>query len=260
MTLAPLLIFDFDGVIVDGMLEYWISSRRACIDLMHGMNCNSSALPVQPPLSFVQLRPWVNHGWEMVLLAAELLREDGYLFTHGANAFSVSYQQQCQQALSAWGWSPWRLQEALENSRRQAILSNKHDWFALHDPYPWVLNRLQSFALEGVDWAVLTTKGRDFAAELLTYLNLHPAEIYGHESGNKIDVLRRISSNRSIKGFVEDRLATLEQVVNTVDLASVPCYLAGWGYLKPSETECALTKGIQLLSPENMATPLASWP
>jgi phosphoglycolate phosphatase-like HAD superfamily hydrolase len=29
----PLLVFDFDGVLVDGMEEYWWSARRAALEL-----------------------------------------------------------------------------------------------------------------------------------------------------------------------------------------------------------------------------------
>ena len=243
------------------MLEYWTTSRKACLNLINAREFSFSpySLPSSPPSSFVHLRPWVQHGWEMVLIAAELLREDGYLFRNGAQAFSASYQQQCQKALNSWGWTPKQLQESLENERRDAIKVNKYDWFALHIPYPWVLGRLRRFSLEGIDWAVLTTKGRDFAAELLDYLELYPSVIYGHESGNKIDVLKAIIANRSITGFVEDRLETLENVLNTSELALVPCFLAGWGYVNPSQGEKSLPQGIRLLSPEIMANPLASW-
>ncbi|MFN7819100.1 MAG: HAD family hydrolase, partial [Cyanobacteriota bacterium] len=33
MSVSPLLVFDFDGVLVDGMAEYWWSARRAALRL-----------------------------------------------------------------------------------------------------------------------------------------------------------------------------------------------------------------------------------
>ena len=69
MNLRPLLVFDFDGVIVDGMAEYWWSAWHACRRLDAAPE---GFTPDQVPDAFRQLRPWVHHGWEMVLLAAEL--------------------------------------------------------------------------------------------------------------------------------------------------------------------------------------------
>ncbi|MEA5411583.1 HAD family hydrolase, partial [Synechococcus sp. BA-120 BA3] len=34
MPERPLLVFDFDGVLVDGMVEYWWSARRAALALL----------------------------------------------------------------------------------------------------------------------------------------------------------------------------------------------------------------------------------
>ena len=69
MNDRPLLVFDFDGVIVDGMAEYWWSAWHACRRLEAAPE---GLTPDQVPDAFRQLRPWVHHGWEMVLLAAEL--------------------------------------------------------------------------------------------------------------------------------------------------------------------------------------------
>ncbi|MEB3166827.1 MAG: HAD family hydrolase, partial [Cyanobacteriota bacterium] len=37
MESGPLLVFDFDGVLVDGMAEYWWSARRAALSLDPGL-------------------------------------------------------------------------------------------------------------------------------------------------------------------------------------------------------------------------------
>ena len=56
--------------------------------------------------------------------------------------------------------------------------------------------------------------------------NHHPQILFGHEAGNKTSLLLQISKERPIKGFIEDRRATLETVLNTPDINSIPCYLA----------------------------------
>ncbi len=240
------------------MPEYWFSARSACIELLNGQY-HSMSLPDVPPQAFVYLRPWVQHGWEMVLLAAELLRQNSHLVTYGPQSFSSSYSEQCKISLEAWEWTSAQLQCALEDVRFSAISKDRKGWLALHKPYPWVLERLNNFACENIDWAVLTTKGRDFAVELLDHMQLSPALIFGHESGDKTYVLQEILADRLIQGFVEDRRETLEQVLSIVELSSIPCFLASWGYLKPEQDELNLPRGIHLLNPETMAAPLASW-
>ncbi|MDA0963690.1 MAG: HAD family hydrolase, partial [Cyanobacteria bacterium] len=71
MSLQPLLVFDFDGVLVDGMREYWWSARRAAHFL--APECH---LPEGAPEAFGALRPLIHKGWEMVLVALELSRSD----------------------------------------------------------------------------------------------------------------------------------------------------------------------------------------
>lgn len=258
MNSRPLLVFDFDGVIIDGMGEYWWSARQACMELVGG-DFGPEPLPELVPEAFRLLRPWIHQGWEMVLLAAELLRSDGPLLQRGVKAFSADYPLRSQQALEAWGWRPAQLQEALEHVRRRAVASDRLVWLALHRPFPGVVERLGRLQDEGVDWAVLTTKGAEFTAELLNCFQLMPKGLYGHESGSKPEVLLRLVAERPLRGFVEDRRATLETVLSTPGLSSLPCYLASWGYLKPEDC-FALPMGIRLLEPEALAAPLASWP
>ncbi len=257
MTSKPLLIFDFDGVIVDGMSEYWWSSRKACIELLANRS-ESKFLPKVLPEAFRYLRPWVNQGWEMVLLVAELVRPNSQLALNGPEAFASSYSLYCQEALDAWQWTPEQLQEALENVRNDAISTDLTNWLALHKPFPAVIQRLKNFDAEGIELAVLTTKAKDFTVKLLHSFHLTPKLIYGHESGTKPEVLLRLTETHLIKGFVEDRRTTLETVLQTKGLAKLPCYLASWGYLKPQDTQY-LPEGLRLLNPKTLATPLASW-
>ncbi len=257
MTSKPLLIFDFDGVIIDGIAEYWSSSRKACLKLI-GEKENSILLPIQIPHKFRELRPWVTHGWEMVLLTAELLRKDSPLITSGATLFANSYQDNCNNALQAWKWKPQELQKALDNVRQEAITTNFNHWLASHRPFPQVIDRIKQLSNENIDFAVLTTKSADFTSKLLEYLNIRPKLLYGYESGSKFNVLLQISQDKIIKGFIEDRRATLEAVLKTPGLNSLPCYLASWGYLKPND-KIDLPPGIYLLETKTLMSPLANW-
>ena len=250
---CELLVFDFDGVIVDGMQEYWWSARRAALSLRPG-----TALPDAIPDGFRALRPWIHHGWEMVLIAALLSEPSQALGAGDLQGVIRDYGAFCSEGLSRLGWTPTLLQERLEHVRREAVASDRARWLAMHRPYPGVPERLASLGDDGVAWAVLTTKGKDFTSELLASMGLTPARLDGRESGPKPEVLLSLQRDWQLKGFIEDRKATLETVRGTAGLEALPCWLASWGYLKPDDP-ATLPDGVRLLSPECFARPLASW-
>jgi phosphoglycolate phosphatase-like HAD superfamily hydrolase len=250
MSPAPLLVFDFDGVLVDGMAEYWWSARRAALALRPDVD-----LPVHAPAGFAQLRPLIHKGWEMVLAALELSRPDLDLA-----AYLSDYDGATAAALVRWQLDPPALQRSLEQLRRAAIDADPQAWLALHRPYPGVVERLRQLETESSGWLVLTTKGGAFASRLLQAYGLQPLAVHGHEQGSKSEVLLRLSGGQSAPlWFVEDRRPTLETVRCTPGLEAVRCYLASWGYLGPNDAG-TLPDGIALLEPDRFSRPLAEWP
>jgi len=247
---APLLVFDFDGVLVDGMPEYWWSARRAALALDPSLD-----LPEQAPLAFSQLRPHIHKGWEMVLAAAELGRPDFDLA-----AALADYDATLQGALDRSGRSADELQAALELVRQEALARDPGAWLALHRFYPGVAERLRSLEDERADWAVLTTKGGAFATRLLAAASLAPVAVFGHEQGSKPEVLLRLRGQQRPLWFVEDRRPTLELVRTTAGLEEVRCFLALWGYLAPGDADGLAPLGIHPLDPAHFEAPLALWP
>ena len=249
MAASPLLVFDFDGVLVDGMAEYWWSARRAALSLLPNL-----VLPEVAPAGFGRLRPLIHKGWEMVLMAAELSRSDLDLA-----ATCAAYPTALQAALGRWRLTPPQLQESLEAVRRRAIADDLAGWLALHRFYPGVPERLRRLRQEGGDWSVLTTKGGAFAARLLAAAELEPRAVHGHEQGSKPEVLQRLLNPDQEIWFIEDRRPTLEQVRATPGLEPVRCFLVSWGYLAPGDAD-QLPAGIHSLDPETFQRPLTRWP
>ena len=248
MQERSLLVFDFDGVIVDGMAEYWWSAWHAAQSL------DAAPVGLSPdnvPEAFRCLRPWVHHGWEMVLLAAELSRLQ-------PEAWVAAYDVEQRNALQRRGWTAVLLQEALDGVRLRAVQRDRSAWLQLHRPFPGVPQRLRVLKEEGLDWAVLTTKSESFTAELLNAFGLEPSRLDGREAGPKPEVLLRLQRKRPLRGFVEDRRATLEAVLRTDGLQALPCFLVDWGYLKPAD-RTALPAGVRLIDLEQLSQPLAQW-
>ena len=258
MTEKPLLVLDFDGVIVDGIKEYWSSSRKTCLNILSPQERENIFLPSEIPLTFKAMRPWVHHGWEMVILAAECSNKTSQLNLKGVQHFSKNYSTECSLALNKWGWTPSQLQEALDQTRREAISNNFNQWLNYHQPFSSAVQRFQRLEKEGIEFAVLTTKSIEFTKTLLNSFNLQPKLVFGHESGSKIDVLHQLLDKRIILGFIEDRRSTLEKVVQDPKLKSIPCYLASWGYLKP-EDRLNLPFGIKLVNLETLREPISNW-
>ncbi len=256
--MSPIFIFDFDGVIVDGILEYWTSSRKAFLNLIKDKKLTNN-LPIEVPKAFIKLRPWVKYGWEMVLIAAEIARSNSYLSTIGSKGFTKHYQENCNVSLKEWGWNSEQLQISLNNVRTKSIKANKRKWLESHLVFPGIKDLINQLNQENIDFGVLTTKSTIFTAELLNYLNLRPQLLYGYEAGNKTSILLKISKERLIQGFIEDRRATLETVLKTPGINCIPCYLASWGYLKPNDLD-NLPANIRLLKPKHLMSSLANWP
>ena len=250
MADAPLLVFDFDGVLIDGMAEYWWSARRAALAL-----CPQCTLPEQAPIAFSHLRPLIHKGWEMVLAALELSRPDLNL-----PDYLRHYDRHLQGALERWQLEPSTLQHTLEQLRREAIDTNPEAWLALHQPYPGVIERLHALSRDSSPWRVLTTKGGAFARQLLEAYGLQPEAVDGHEQGSKPEVLLQLSRQQPRPiWFVEDRRPTLEAVRATAGLEAARCFLVTWGYLATGDLD-HLPAGISPLQLEQFAAPLADWP
>jgi len=247
---APLLVFDFDGVLMDGMPEYWWSARRAAQRLDPLL-----VLPEQAPASFVALRPHIHKGWEMVLVAAALARHDFSL-----EAWLSNYDQALALALAQVTASEEALQAALETVRDTALREDPAAWLALHRFFPGVERRLRQLGEEGVPWLVLTTKGGAYAKRLLEAAGLEPQAVYGHELGSKPEVLLNLCNGERPLWFVEDRRPTLERVRATPGLEPVRCFLALWGYLAPGDSEGLQSRAILPLDAARFAGPLVDWP
>ncbi len=192
-------------------------------------------------------------------MAAELACPETPLMLSEQELSSSQYRLLCQKALQTRNWTPNYLQIELENVRREALKIDRKNWLSKHQAFPGVIERIYQLSDEGFEFAVLTTKSAEFTTELLNHFTLKPSLLYGHESGNKKNVLIELSKTRLLQGFIEDRRSTLEIIIQSPQLHSLPCYLASWGYLKDQDKQ-ALPSKIHLLSTKTFMTPLASWP
>lgn len=247
-----LILFDFDGVIVNGINEYWFSSKLACEKYLfsHSENLNINNYSEVPKI-FTEIRPWVKYGWEMVLIAHEILKTYEPLNNLTKNSFLENYEDNCSKLLLKYSWKSIKLQQYLDEARVFQIKNNFKKWISLHQPFHEVVSFINYAKEKGYKIGIISTKGKTFTTKILANLNIFPELIFGYESGAKVDIISNLSLSYEIKGFVEDRRKTLSNILQNDKTKFINCYLAEWGYLKKAD-KIDLPQGIKLLKIKNL--------
>ena len=252
MSDKKVFLFDFDGVIVDGMNEYWHSSLLACEKYLNSPNITiEKKLYQKVPNTFKEIRPWVKYGWEMILIVQEIIKKENQINEFNKNDFINEYHLNCKRILKENCWATEDLQKKLDKSREYQIEKDFKKWVNLHNPFVEVINFIEELSKREIKTAIITTKGKIFAEKILKELNIFPEFIFGYESGTKIKIAEKLTETYEILGFIEDRKKTLIDIKQNSRTSHIPCFLADWGYLKESDRQ-NLNNEIKLLKLDNL--------
>jgi hypothetical protein len=261
MILPNILALDFDGVLCDGMHEYFETSRRTYMRLWPNEQAPGEELfPV-----FRALRPVIMTGWEMPLLLRAIMQ--------GRSASTLLQHWEAVRDELVHAESPQgntlveALTHTLDDIRRAWIATTPGDWLARHVSY-CPLDDVRRLLAEPECTVLVTTKEGAFARQLLDHWGLHLANIQGKEAGtHKCDNLRALMAQyaaahgqRPTLWFVEDRLETLQHVTTHADLDDVGLFLAAWGYNTPAiRASVQGNRRIRLLALEQFRGGLTTW-
>jgi hypothetical protein len=261
MAVPDILALDFDGVLCDGMREYFETSRRTYLRVWPGQAPPGRDL-LEP---FRRLRPVILSGWEMPLLLRAILDE-------ASEADILRDWESVRDELAPPGTPEGKalittLQRTVDHVRSEWIGSDVGGWLEQNMPYcdPAELRRLVAEPGRAV---LVTTKEGVFAKRILDHWGIALAAIEGKETGaHKCDNLRALiadyaatHSRRPDIWFVEDRLETLRHVTTHADLRDVGLFLAAWGYNTP-ETRASVRgdSRVRLLELDRFRHGLAAW-
>ena len=253
-----ILALDFDGVVCDGLIEYFEVAWRTYCQIWSPIN---DTPPDDLALRFYRLRPVIETGWEMPVLIKALI--EGF----NDDQILQSWTNITPQILAADNLEAKAVSTKLDHLRDEWIQTDLNGWLSLHRFYPGVIERLKITLKSEIQLYIVTTKEGRFVKELLQQegVNLPPENIFGKEVKRpKYETLRELIKKANIQNvslwFVEDRLKTLQLVKQQSDLDHVKLFLADWGYNTQPEREAGKNDPrIQLISLSHFAHDFSTW-
>jgi len=233
--IPKVLALDFDGVLCDGLQEYFYSTQLAYGQLMPQTPRQDLTPWAQ---AFYHWRPIIETGWEMIVLLQALVlgcsEED--MMHHWPSVVAEILERE--------GWEPQSLMKLLDDVRDRQIQENLTNWLGLHRFYPGVIEQLKGLTGSETSVYIITTKEGRFVQTLLAEqgVNLAPQQIIGKEIQQpKYQTLSQILQQHQIAPqelwFVEDLLKTLQKIQQQASLKDIVLFLAEWGYNKPSDRD-----------------------
>jgi phosphoglycolate phosphatase-like HAD superfamily hydrolase len=276
-----ILALDFDGVLCDGLVEYFSSAWRAYCQIWPvsenklGIEKNSQGIaessdgtvppPEWLPPYFYRLRPVIETGWEMPILIRALLQ--------GVKTEQIwgNWGEIVREIADSEGIRPQDVETTLDRTRDRLIKADLSGWLAMHKFYPGAIANLQRWlSRESGDSeqqvTIITTKESRFVRQLLAREGIDFPEdrIFGKDARRrKSDILKSLLNERNHQTtiwFVEDRLKTLQLVESRPQLSQVELFLADWGYNTESDRRVASQSDrLHLLSLDTFSQPLCQW-
>jgi phosphoglycolate phosphatase-like HAD superfamily hydrolase len=262
-----LLALDFDGVVCDGMNEFFETSWRAW----------QSLKLVELPLSrkeelharFARLRPVVESGWEMALLPGLLAATDPA--RDGDLEDGARWAEARDAHVRRHGLTRDRLAHALDSARDAWRAQDLEGWRRCHRFYPGVADWLRRLVAGGQLVYVLSTKDKRFLDDLLAWQDVPLASdhVVGKATPRRAkgEVVQSLVARHDLAKdgagtwFVEDHLpALLEFRRAAPGLSAARLFLAEWGYVFPRDLEQARAAGIPSLTLAQATGLFDGWP
>jgi len=225
MIKPKILALDFDGVICNGLREYFQSSQKSYQKMW-------SDFPDQKLAEkFYQLRPVIEHGWEMPVLLRALILE------YSDQDILNNWSEICDQIVKIEGLNPQKIAQELDQVRDQWINSDLEVWLSLQTPYQGIIETLKNIIDSSPLLYIISTKEGRFIHQFLGRYNISLSQNYiiGKECKlPKYETIRLIIEKEKVNPaeiwFIEDRLNTLNLMAKQADLKNVQLFLADWGY------------------------------
>lgn len=228
-----LFALDFDGVICDSAIETGITGWQVATQLWQDMPEN---MPEQIMIDFRYVRPVMETGFEAILICRLLfegLKPD---------ILMTNFSSQIDFILSRDQLDTTDLKKRFGEYRDNWIENDFSGWIKMNPLYMGIDNLLQQIPLSQL--FIITTKQERFVQAILqaNQLDIIPTHIYGLDRKLKkpqiLNDLQQSHPHTTIL-FIEDRLPTLLDVINTPSLSTIQLSFANWGYNTTNDMQAA---------------------
>jgi phosphoglycolate phosphatase-like HAD superfamily hydrolase len=233
MTKKILYALDFDGVICDSAVETGITGWKVANIVWTDM---PEAVPDNMIDLFRQVRPVMETGYEAALIVRHLFE--------GVSPKSLleSFDKHLRHLIRRDEIDIERLKFRFGETRDNWIAENPDGWLAMNPLFDGIADKLAQLNNHNV--TIITTKQERFVNKILQANVIHfPADrIYGLDRRlSKTQILTNLLHSHPEHEilFVEDRLPTLNNVINDEGLDEVKLYLADWGYNTNQDKQAA---------------------
>jgi phosphoglycolate phosphatase-like HAD superfamily hydrolase len=253
------LALDFDGVLCNGLKEYFQTSVKAYRCLWPDADADADAARISDwePI-FGRLRSVIETGWEMPLMLRAI--QMGYKETDT----QLNWPQVREQILAQLQLKPKQISLQVDTLRDQWLTDDLPSWLALQEFYPGVLEQLQRWMSLDLPLFIITTKESRFVQTLLQQhgIKFAAADIFGKDRQQpKYLTLQQLQAQGlSNIWFVEDRFATLTSIRQHTDLQPTTLFLGDWGYNTEGDRKAAADcDSIYLISLAQFTGPFGQW-
>ncbi len=245
MKIDPKTIYalDFDGVICDSAVETGITGWKAATQVWDDL---TGTLPDGAFLdAFRQVRPALETGYEAMLIMR--------LLSHGVSSEDLleNYAGLLQSVVHDNNLNIEDIKVLFGQIRDGWIKQDIQEWVSMNPLFAGVTEKLNKLS-STCEWFVITTKQERFVHEILAAnsIELATEHIFGLDRKmSKSTVLMQLKQTCSGQDicFVEDRLPTLDAIIQHPELSDIQLYLANWGYNTSQDRDAASNKPIRVI-------------
>ena len=239
-----MLIFDFDGVLVDSIDEITVTAYNVAAGKLV---TRLEDLPGSVPRRFRMNRFHVQPIGDVVPLMRWCIQNDPL----GPDV--ILTRKEYQAILDQEAVPLMERTNGFFTKRKHFVEKDVRQWLALNGPFQPLWGELKKHAVKDV--ILLTHKNRSAALHLCRYfgLMLEEQNVYAGDDGvMKIDNLNRIHHrfNDAPYEFVDDSLRNLRQLDNRFNDTTpfLRPILAAWGYIGPEDEDTARSLGYSVFS------------
>jgi phosphoglycolate phosphatase-like HAD superfamily hydrolase len=242
MMTKDIIVFDFDGVLLDSSRELVVTAYN-----LTGENSARSVKDVDPKF-FQKMRSLLNYarnGGETSTLA---------MLLHQSLDFNLT-REEFNEIVASLALEGRLLQVQTDyfNARRKFINSDKEKWMALNEVNQPIWDYL-CMNMQG-EVTILTYKNPDAVAELCEYFGLQVGEVHAIPSGvTKAKALVKIAQEREARTvfYVDDAYKNLCEIKNEIDHLDVRYLWASWGYGYEASMAKDNCKDIQVINQDDL--------